>query len=104
MMSDATPTEIRFKESAIIDNHAVLVVESIGANIKRKVGSTDRTTWATLKSPQDKELRVAIPLHAGAGERPADTVSLVEVHDLAAEIMRSLEWALDDLQAPAPEW
>lgn len=102
-MPDETHISVEV-ESAIIDNHAVLVVKSIGANVKRKVGTTERTTWATLESPQDKELRVAVPLHPGAGERPAGTLTLVEVHDLSREIMKSLEWALDDMEAPAEEW
>ncbi len=64
-MTEKSPTNIVLVEDAIIDNHAVFVVKSIGANVKRKAGNAERTTWATLESPQDKELRVALPLHAG---------------------------------------
>jgi hypothetical protein len=77
---------------------AVLTVASFGANINRKTKSNERTVWAKLDTPPNRVLRIAIPLHAGAGPQPEKTITTTELRDMISNIVSSLEWVLDDAE------
>lgn len=89
--------ELELKNALTVDGWAIMVVKSIGANIKRKSGTGERTVWATLESPHNHELKVAIDQGA-EGVVPDGVLPMEAVTDLAYEIIQRLELALDDTE------
>lgn len=85
------------KQLALVDGWGIFVVETVGANIKRKAGSVERTTWATLRSPHDKELRVAVDF-GSAGPLPEGVLDMEAVQVIAYDVMTALEASLDAIE------
>ena len=91
-------TTITFTKSAKENNHIILTLDTIGANVSRRVGKgggQERTLWNSYTPPQNTELRIAIPLHPGAGPAPEGTIPLLTVTDIAHHLVVTLEEALD---------
>ena len=77
-----------------VNNYLVFRLASVGANLQRKDGTTQKTTWATLETPESQPILVAYALHTGAGPQPENTVTLDVLSDVAYNIMLKLEAAL----------
>lgn len=76
-------------------------LKSFGAEVERKVGPGEfpnkKKVYASLDTPENRMVRVAFPNVASPGTQPENTVTMVTVHDWVAEVVRSLEWTLDDV-------
>lgn len=95
-MSDKELTINPAHENAVLESGwLVFVLDSVGGNIKRKVGTNERTTWATLRVPEGMELRVAVPyIPGGLGPQPEGVVTLMALQDAAQSILEHLETAV----------
>jgi hypothetical protein len=108
-MGDKTLTVAPVPESAVLESGwLVFVLDSVGGNIKRKTGTNERTTWATLRVPEGMELRVAVPyIPGGLGPQPEGVVTLMALQDAAQKVLEHLESAViiveDNLKAKEKE-
>lgn len=81
--------------SAAVNGWAILKVKSVGANMKRKQGTSERTVWATLEVPEGMELKVATPLPDSVqADLPQDVVTLDALERAAQDVLKRLETVL----------
>jgi len=103
-MSTATEIQLDPTNALTEDGWAVLVVKSIGANIKRKSGTGERTVWATLESPHNHELKIALDWGAEPGKvPPAGVLPLEALSEMVYDVIGRLELALDDAEGKNQE-
>ena len=100
-------TDIKLELHSTDGAWTIFNLVSFGAEVERKVGPGEfppkKKVWASLETPKDKLVLVAIPQHPGAGPQPDQTHTMAQVHDFVSEVLRSLEWALDDIYGTAKQ-
>lgn len=95
-MSDTTVNLEVAKENAVTESGwIILKVMTVGANIKRKQATNERTVWATLGVPEQYELQVAMAQPgAEQGELPEGVVTLEALEEAAKAVVSRLEVVL----------
>lgn len=63
-----------------------------------------RKAEITLETPEDKVTRVAVPLHAGAGPQPENTITGVEIQDMIRSYVHDIEQVLSEKPKEKGEW
>lgn len=88
--------EIKLEGEQEIDGYLIFTLVSIGANIKKKEGTNEKTVWGTIQTPEAHPIKVAVQRYAGAGTQPENTITYLEIEDIATKLIKTLEDSIDN--------
>lgn len=96
--------DVTLELETITEEYAIYRLKSVGANIKRKTKTEERTVWATLEASDEEAFRITVPLKEEA-EIPEGATSLDTIRATLVQVYFRLDAALNDIEnSPQGDW